>query len=205
MTASQWACLMCLVSSSLQNVHVIKLLLQHLCVKLEAITKSKAINVPERLPLYLKVAEITNNVSIFLLVALVLEPENCRDEVRETQELCNDGISSGNYPEDGLAAQVVLCQEVHHGGWRKRRRKRRRVYRTATPGPCVFALLDTPAEKSKTRCLKSTGSSIQDFLMEFLFFSTRQTCFKVSLSKTVNAWHHPTRLVLFLTPPDRGK
>lgn len=68
---------------------------------------------------YLKVAEVTDDVSIFLLVALVLESENWRDEVREAQELGNDSIPSGNYPEDGLAAQVVLRQEVHHGGWRK--------------------------------------------------------------------------------------
>lgn len=90
-------------------------------------TKNVLKQLPGRTP-YLKVAEVTDDVSIFLLVALVLEPENRRDEVREAQELSNDGISSRNYPEDGLATQVVLRQEVHHSGWRKRRRMK-----TATP------------------------------------------------------------------------
>lgn len=97
-------------------------------------------NVLEHLPQsnpHLKVAEVTDNVSIFLLVALVFEPENCRDEFREAQELGNDGISSRNYPEDGLAAQVVLRQEVHHSGWRK---TRTRMHKTAAPWPCVFAV-----------------------------------------------------------------
>lgn len=79
---------------------------------------------------YLEVAKVTNDVSIFLLVTLVLQPENCRDEVREAQKLSNDGISSGDYPEDGLATQIVLRQEVHHSGWRKRRK---RMHRTVTP------------------------------------------------------------------------
>lgn len=74
---------------------------------------------------HLEVAEVTDNVTIFLLVTFVLESKNWRDEVREAQELGDDGISSGNYPEDGLAAQVVLCQEVHHSGWRRRKRRRR--------------------------------------------------------------------------------
>lgn len=65
---------------------------------------------------HLEVAEVTDNVSVFLLVTFVLESENCRDEVREAQELSDDCISSGDDPEDGLAAQVVLCQEIHHGG-----------------------------------------------------------------------------------------
>lgn len=81
---------------------------------------------------HLKVAEVTDDVSIFLLVTLVLEPEHCGDEVREAQELSNDGVSSRDYPEDGLAAQVVLRQEIHHGGWRKWRKRR---MKTATPSP----------------------------------------------------------------------
>lgn len=92
---------------------------------------------------YLKVAEVTDNVSIFLLVTLVLQPENRRDEVRETQEFSNDGISSGDYPEDGLTTQIILRQEVHHSAWRKRRR--------------VHKAADIPAEK-KAGHLKTTGN-----------------------------------------------
>lgn len=63
---------------------------------------------------YLKVAKVTDDISVFLLVTFVLESENCRDEVREAQELSDDGVSPGDDPEDGLAAQVVLRQEVQH-------------------------------------------------------------------------------------------
>ncbi len=70
---------------------------------------------------HLKVAEVTDNVSIFLLVALILESVYCRDEVRKAQKLSNDGVSSRNDSEDGLAAQVVLRQEVHHDGWKRKR------------------------------------------------------------------------------------
>lgn len=64
----------------------------------------------------LKVAEVADYVSIFLLVTFVLEPKHRWDEVREPQELCNNGVPSGDYPEDGLATLVVVGQEVHHGG-----------------------------------------------------------------------------------------
>lgn len=76
---------------------------------------------------YLKVAEVTDNVAIFLLVTLVPESKNCRNEVGEAKEFSNDGISSGDNPEDGLAAQIVFCQEVHHSVWRKRRRRKHRA------------------------------------------------------------------------------
>lgn len=65
---------------------------------------------------YLKVAEVTDDVSVFLLVALVSEPEHSGDEVREAQQLSDDGVSPGHDPQDGLAAQVILSKEVHRGG-----------------------------------------------------------------------------------------
>lgn len=75
---------------------------------------------------HLKVTEVTDDVSIFLLLSLVLHLKNSRDEVREAQQLSDNCISSGNDPEDGLTTQVVLCQEVHHGSWRRRRGGRTR-------------------------------------------------------------------------------
>lgn len=46
----------------------------------------------------LEVAEVADDVSIFLLVTLVSEPEYSRDEVGEAQQLSNDGISPGHDP-----------------------------------------------------------------------------------------------------------
>lgn len=64
---------------------------------------------------HLKIAEVANDVSILVLVALVFEVENGRDELGQTKELRYDGISPGNDPEDRLPARVVLREEVHHG------------------------------------------------------------------------------------------
>lgn len=66
--------------------------------------------------LHLKVAKVKDYVSVFLLVTLVPQLENSRDEIRKAQKLCDDCVASGNDPEDGLTTQVVLCQKVHHGG-----------------------------------------------------------------------------------------
>lgn len=66
-------------------------------------------NAFQKINKYLKVTKITDNISIFLLVTFILQLENRRDEVRKAQQLSNDGISSRNYPEDGLATQIVLC------------------------------------------------------------------------------------------------
>lgn len=67
-------------------------------------------------PSHLEVAEITDDVSIFLLVALVFEPEDSRDEVWEAEELGYDSVTPGHDPQHRLTTQVVLRQEIHHGG-----------------------------------------------------------------------------------------
>ena len=128
----------------------------------------------------LKVAEVTDNVSIFLLVTLVLEPENWRDEVREAQELGDDGISSRHYPEDGLAAQVVLCQEVHHCSCRRRRRRRRIKW---------MQYSDTPVVREEKVYMKTTDSFERNRARQtsFIIVTASIRPAEVSLSKALNA------------------
>lgn len=63
---------------------------------------------------YFEIAEVTYDVSIFLLVTFVLQPEDNWYKLREAEQFSNDGISSGHNPKNGLAAQVILRQKVHH-------------------------------------------------------------------------------------------
>lgn len=63
---------------------------------------------------YFEVAEVAYYVSVFLLVDFVLEPEDHRYKLGEAKQLGDDSISPGHNPKDGLAAQVILRQKVHH-------------------------------------------------------------------------------------------
>lgn len=63
---------------------------------------------------YFEIAEVTYDVSIFLLVTFVLQPEDNWYKLRKAEQFCDDGISPGHNPKNGLAAQVILRQKVHH-------------------------------------------------------------------------------------------
>ena len=64
---------------------------------------------------HLKVAEVKDDVSISLLVSPVFQQEHSRNELREPQHLSNDGIATGDDPQDGLATEIILGQKVQHG------------------------------------------------------------------------------------------
>lgn len=63
---------------------------------------------------YLKVAEIKYDLSVFLLIRSIFQTEHSWNKFREPQQLCDDGIATGNDPQDCLATEVVLSQEVQH-------------------------------------------------------------------------------------------
>lgn len=63
---------------------------------------------------HLKIAEVKYDVSISLLVSPVFQPEHSWNELRQPQHLGNDGIAAGNDPQDCLATEVILSQEVQH-------------------------------------------------------------------------------------------
>lgn len=64
---------------------------------------------------YLKIAEIKYDISIFLLIGSVSVPEHSRNKLRKPQKFSNDGVATGNNPQDCLATEVVLSQKVQHG------------------------------------------------------------------------------------------
>lgn len=63
---------------------------------------------------HLKVAEVKYDVSVSLLVSPVFQPEHSWDKLGQPQHLGNDGIAAGNDPQDCLATEVILSQEVQH-------------------------------------------------------------------------------------------
>ena len=76
----------------------------------------------------LKVMEVREDVLVLILVVLSLQLEDGRDELRETQQLCYDGIASAHQLQDGLATVVVRREKIlRHGepcGVRERERER---------------------------------------------------------------------------------
>lgn len=75
----------------------------------------KRLGIPRSQGKHLKVAEVKDDVSISLLVSPVFQQEHSRNELREPQHLGNDGIATGDDPQDGLATEIILSQEVQHG------------------------------------------------------------------------------------------
>lgn len=63
---------------------------------------------------HLKIAEVKYDVSVSLLVSPVFQPEHSWDKLGQPQHLGNDGIAAGNDPQDCLATEVILSQEVQH-------------------------------------------------------------------------------------------